>query len=404
MLTSHDELTVLVNEKKMADEPLPRHIRLHSPTQRQHIVEPLKATSHSLDGYIQSQRREPSNEAYTIGWICALQEEYQAACRMLDQELDGPETTAANDDNTYTFGRIGGHYVVIGCLPMGRVGNNNAASVAKDMVRSFPNLRFALMVGIGGGAPTKKVDIRLGDVVVSVPVGTQFGVVQYDFGKRLPNGYFQRSGQLNAPPNLLLGAVQEIRRLHDDPRKPDRIAEHITRMDDMADYQRPGQDRLYRVDYEHRDQDMGQESDEEEDEENCQHCENDGLVPRQERKSLRAVNVHYGTIASGNTVMKDAKTRDRYAKDRELKVLCFEMEAAGLMNNLPCLVIRGICDYSDSHKNDDWHKYAALVAAAYARELLIVLKPQNVVIMPSWDAEIGRCRWNCFSSSSICPI
>jgi len=110
----------------------------------------------------------------------------------------------------------------------------------------------------------------------------------------------------------------------------------------------------------------------------------------QERNSFRKVHVHYGTIASGDSVMKDAEMRNRYARDQELNILCFEMEAAGLMNSLPCLVIRGICDYSDSHKNDDWHNYAALAAAAYARELLIVLNEQNVVGMPSWVAEMGR--------------
>lgn len=66
--------------------------------------------------------------------------------------------------------------------------------------------------------------------------------------------------------------------------------------------------------------------------------------------------------------MKDGMTRDRLCE--ELDVLCFEMEAAGLMPDFPCLVIRGICDYSDSHKNDKWQKYAAAVAAGFARELL----------------------------------
>jgi nucleoside phosphorylase len=74
--------------------------------------------------------------------------------------------------------------------------------------------------------------------------------------------------------------------------------------------------------------------------------------------------------------------REKYANDPQMNVLCFEMEAAGLMNTLPCLVIRGICDYCDSHKNDDWHNYAALTAAAYARELLHVLRPQHVVGQP----------------------
>jgi nucleoside phosphorylase len=319
---------------------------------------------------------EPSIEDYTTGWICALQHEYEAACRMLDNEFDGPETSEINDNNTYVFGCIGGHNVVIGCLPDGRYGTSSAASVARDMVRSFPNLRFALMVGIGGGAPTQERDIRLGDVVVSVPQGKLGGVVQYDFGKRLSDGRFQQTSQLNAPPEVLLGVIPEIRRRHNDPRKPDRISEHLRLMDDIPGYQRPAEDRLYRADYEH------------EGGKNCANCDADGLDERSPRETCREVIVHYGIIASANSVMKNAKERDQYAQDPELNVLCFEMEAGGLMNNFPCLVIRGICDYSDSHKNDEWHKYAALTAAAYARELLHVLKSRKVAAMPSWAGKM----------------
>lgn len=322
---------------------------------------------------------EPSIEDYTIGWICALQEEYDAGCRMLDDEFDGPETSEMNDNNTYVFGCVGGHNVVIGCLPDGRYGTSSAARVAGDIVRSFPNLRFALMVGIGGGAPTPERDIRLGDVVVSVPQGKLGGVVQYDFGKRLSDSRFQRTGQLNAPPEVLLGAIPEIRRRHNDPRKSDKISEYLRLMDDMPDYQRPADDRLYRADYAHR---GGK---------NCVKCEADGLEERPQRKNSREITVHYGTIASANSVMKNATERDMYANDPELNVLCFEMEAGGLMNNFPCLVIRGICDYSDTHKNDEWHKYAALTAAAYARELLHVLKPRKVAGLPPWAGKMeGR--------------
>jgi hypothetical protein len=114
-------------------------------------IELSVTSSHSCGDVPGSLMSEPPFEDYTIGWICALQEEYEAACRMLDDEFDGPEASEANDNNTYVFGPIGGHNVVIGCLPDGRYGTSSAASVAKDMVRSFPNLRFALMVGIGGG-------------------------------------------------------------------------------------------------------------------------------------------------------------------------------------------------------------------------------------------------------------
>lgn len=291
---------------------------------------------------------------------------------MRDCNFSGPETSAINDDNTYAFGRVDGHNVVIGCLPDGQYGNNSAASVARDMVRSFPNLRFALLVGIGGGAPTRERDIRLGDVVVSKPRGTLGGVVQYDLGKRLSDGRFKRTGQLDAPPRLLLGAIPEMRRRQDDPMEPDRISVNLERMKDMPTFRRPSEDHLYRSEYEH----SGGER--------CTACEADGLVERPLRESSRAVIVHYGTVASANSVMKNAKERDEYATDPELNVLCFEMEAGGLMNNFPCLVIRGICDYSDSHKNGDWHNYAALVAASYARELLHVLKPVRVTAVEPW--------------------
>jgi nucleoside phosphorylase len=295
---------------------------------------------------------------------------------MLDAEFEGPEANEVNDDNSYVFGSINRHKVVIGCLPTGRYGISSATSVAKDMVRSFPNLRFALMVGIGGGAPTRERDVRLGDVVVSVPQGRLGGVVQYDFGKRLSDGRFQQTGQLDAPPPVLLGVIPEMKRQHNDRRKPDRVAEHLKLMDDMPDYQRPAEDRLYRADFAHKGGN------------NCKNCDADALEERPRRGSSRKVTVHYGIIASANSVMKDATERIRYANDPELNVLCFEMEAGGLMNSFPCLVIRGICDYSDSHKNDEWHNYAALVAAAYARELLYVLKPQKVTVAPSWAGKI----------------
>lgn len=71
--------------------------------------------------------------------------------------------------------------------------------------------------------------------------------------------------------------------------------------------------------------------------------------------------------------MKDAIQRDELAKATGEECICFEMEAAGIMNTFPCLVIRGICDYADSHKNDRWQGYAAATAAAYAKELLEVI-------------------------------
>ncbi|KAL2837482.1 nucleoside phosphorylase domain-containing protein [Aspergillus pseudoustus] len=316
-----------------------------------------------------------SIDDYTVGWICALQEEYDSSCRMLDEEFDDLEADEA-DDNSYTFGRIGPHYVVIGCLPTGVYGTNSAARIARDMARSFPRLRFALLVGIAGGLPTAENDVRLGNVVVSTPQGSFGGVVQYDMGKQLPGGCFQRTGYLNGPPDKLLGVLPVLRRRYNDPRQPDRIAEHIQRMNDMPDYRHPATDCLYHTDYPHQ---SGT---------NCSLCDPKYLIPRPDCGG-RLVPVHYGTIASGNSLIKDAAIRDEFARS-EMYPLCFEMEAAGLMNNLPCIVIRGICDYADSHKNDVWHKYAALAAAAYARELLLTLKQSKVAGLPSWVEDLSH--------------
>jgi nucleoside phosphorylase len=99
------------------------------------------------------------------------------------------------------------------------------------------------------------------------------------------------------------------------------------------------------------------------------------------------VAVHYGTIASGNQVMKSAAERDKVSTELG-GVLCFEMEAAGLMNNFPCLAIRGICDCADSHKNKRWQAYAAATAAAYAKEVLSVIPPAEVAKAHTVDKAI----------------
>ncbi|KAK4220446.1 hypothetical protein QBC38DRAFT_208355, partial [Podospora fimiseda] len=101
----------------------------------------------------------------------------------------------------------------------------------------------------------------------------------------------------------------------------------------------------------------------------CRGCDTADEVQRDPRDTSDP-EIHYGIIASGNMLVKDAATRDRIVANVGEDCICFEMEAAGLMNNFPCLVIRGICDYADSHKSDRWQRYASATAAAYAKELL----------------------------------
>jgi nucleoside phosphorylase len=108
---------------------------------------------------------------------------------------------------------------------------------------------------------------------------------------------------------------------------------------------------------------------------NCKDCDRTKTASRDARPDTDP-QIHYGTIGSGNAVIKDGIKRDQLGKD--FRVLCVEMEAAGLMDEFSCLVIRGICDYADLHKNKRWQPYAAATAAAYAKELLSVIPAQGV--------------------------
>lgn len=319
-------------------------------------------------------------EVYHIGIICALPKELKAVRAIFDEEHEPLKSKDPADHNSYVLGRVGEHNVVAAGLPAGVYGTTSAASVGKDMLRTFSQLRFGLLVGIAGGIPDIRAnrDIRLGDVVVSQPDATHGGVVQYDLGKLLSNGQFVRKSTLNKPPQTLLTALTNLQAdLHNSS-----IVQTLEEVNSkypllrQEGYYHPGTDRdqlhcascdpsrwwwilwilvvwlwpLWQ----------------------CEKCDN-GKVVRSLRPCTTPI-VHYGTIASGNTLLKNAHKRDQLAKDSG--ALCVEMEAAGL-DDYPCLVIRGICDYSDACKNDVWQKYAALTAAAFAKVLLRHISAQE---------------------------
>jgi nucleoside phosphorylase len=312
---------------------------------------------------------------YTVGWICAISTERVAAQAFLDEQHGRPEHVATNDNNVYTLGKVGKHNVVIAVLPDGEYGIAAAAGVARDMLSSFPDVRVGLMVGIGGGAPSRRHDIRLGDVVVSAPRNGNGGVFQYDFGKSIQDQVFRTTGFLNQPPMLLRAAVADIKAEYES--EGHKLEEAINDILEAKPrlrkkYKRPASstDRLYQSGVVHPINDI----------ESCATTCGDNpstLTMRPERvEDEDNPAVHYGLIASANQLMKDALFRDKLAEEKD--VLCFEMEAAGLINQFPCLVIRGICDYSDSHKNKQWQGYAAMAAASYAKDLLYRIPPNKV--------------------------
>ncbi|KAJ5948231.1 hypothetical protein N7466_001246 [Penicillium verhagenii] len=263
----------------------------------------------------------PSLEEFQVGWICALPIEAAAAEEMLDEEFDAIQEQDKADTNIYTL----------------------AATVATNMLRTFSkSLRIGLMVGIGGGIPSPKSDIRLGDIVISYPSGTCGRVIQHDMLKIEGEGKLHRTGSLNRPPRLLLGAVDKIKTqmLRHDPLYLSYIEEALQKNKRVRMNFGPTKqesDRLFQAHHEHPSNAQS-----------CNDCPTEWEVPRNVREDDEP-QLHYGIIASGNAVVKHAETRDRLGADSG--ALCFEMESAGLMNK-------------------EWQGYAALAAAAYAKELL----------------------------------
>ncbi|PYI00584.1 purine and uridine phosphorylase [Aspergillus sclerotiicarbonarius CBS 121057] len=318
------------------------------------------------------------NKTYTLAYITALPLELTTALTLLDDIHGIPQSQPPGDNNAYILGRIGNHNVVMTCLPAGRMGTGAAAAVGEGVRRSFVGVRVAVLVGIGGGVSCFHrggEDVRLGDVVVGVPGGGGYGgVIQYDLG--------DGEGQLNAPPEKLLGYVTMVNCLLE---RNNCLGEVLGELGEKYAYPVHVEDRLFCSGYYHRGG-------------GCLACgdgDRDGEIYREKRESTLPV-VHVGTIASGNTVIGDGVTRDRICSRYKGSVLCFEMEAAGLVNSLPCLVVRGISDYADVHKNDEWRLRAIAAAASYAKALILHIPPeeapQEVVQVTELVEEIKEIR------------
>ncbi|EAW11926.1 uncharacterized protein ACLA_006840 [Aspergillus clavatus NRRL 1] len=310
----------------------------------------------------------PLHTEFMVGWICVLKEEYRAAVSVLDERYDAAGLIRGQGDrNHYVLGRVGGHHIMINLPPAEMYGQTHASRIAIDMKSTFPRIRCVLLVGIAGGAPSPKHDIRLGDVVL----GTR--VVPYATGKETDDG-FERTGMVRTPPRELLEAITflEERMWSEDlslSESIERIRAKTTR--GQTAFLRPANDRLYKDGFLHQETVC-----------DCLQPESQqqaNLIPRRLREG-DLVQLFKGSIGSDNRVMKNAQTRNDIAK-RE-KILCYEMEAAAVMEITPCLPIQGISNYADGHKNDDWCLYAALAAAVCARELLLSISPQIVAQYP----------------------
>ncbi|UPK90160.1 hypothetical protein LCI18_001095 [Fusarium solani-melongenae] len=333
--------------------------------------------------------RPSRRDEFEVAIICALPLEYDAVSYTFDEfwDQDGdPYGRAPNDPNTYTTGRIGNFNVVLALLS--RMGKTNAASTAASIAMSFSGLRLALLVGV----------ILLGDVVISSRV------IEYDFGRQYPDKFVRKDtlegshGQLNKDIRSLLVTLQTDRGLNRLEQRTisflQKIQADVFKTKHRGKYDCPGmsEDTLFETTHRHKHhgspccacRSCFSDSDpvcEEAINSSCAElgCSNGPVVTRErlldkqraEQDSEAAAQhptVHIGLVASGDRVMKSAAERDRLSK--EDGVIAFDMEGAGVWDELPCIIVKGVCDYADSHKNKKWQPFAAATAASAAKALL----------------------------------
>ncbi|KAJ5667317.1 hypothetical protein N7507_003181 [Penicillium longicatenatum] len=313
-----------------------------------------------------------SRRDFDVAIICALQIEADAAEALFDHfwDEDGDRYgKSRGDQNAYRTGVIGNHNVVLAYMP--GIGKGHAASVAASFRSSFQGIRLTLIVGICGGVPDRTGDgIFLGDIVITDEI-----VVQ-----EIPGGFRRKEGMTNPTVNIEVRAfMQKLKSQKGHEHLLRRTSHHFTGLKkrDLS-YNCHGRlrDRLFENTYDHKHHSPSRckkcEKDElcrKAQESTCEtlKCDEKRLVARS-RFPLHRLDIHFGRIASGDTVMKSAVERDRIAQEED--VIAFEMEGAGICNNLPFIMVKSVCDYADSHKDKNWQKYTAGRAAACMRSVL----------------------------------
>ncbi|KAI1825463.1 hypothetical protein F4861DRAFT_530286 [Xylaria intraflava] len=270
------------------------------------------------------------------------------------------------DDYVFKAGDVHGHNIVIATLPAGQeYGTGSAAALASQIKKFFPNLWFGLLVGVAAGLPnlTRSVplDIRLGDILVGLPSDESAGLVAYELAKVTGKDGYQllRGGRVLANTETVVRSAIGSIKLN-APNESEIFLEHYECIKHHehpgGTFIDPGQDRdtLYEV----AEDDIARR------------------VARERRPASKRTRVWYGSIGSGDKLVKNAQYRDMLRN--ELNLIGLEMEAAGTMNQIPVGVIRGVCDYADNHKNKEWQPYAAAMAAAYAKAVLAEIGPRSI--------------------------
>ncbi|PGG99111.1 hypothetical protein AJ79_08675, partial [Helicocarpus griseus UAMH5409] len=336
--------------------------------------------------------RPKRETGFSIAIICALPVEADAVEALFDETYDRlgkfyPKRPG--DANSYINGRIGEHNVVLCYMP--GMGKGSAASVASSLLVSYTGIQLALVVGICGGAPypSSNTQIFLGDVIISD------AVVEYDFGGQYPSGFQRKTdvkdilGRPDRAIRTLLAALK-ARKTHIEFQ--DKMSQHLCIIQQSeARWQHPeSDDILFEASYHHKhyrkDSSVrcccfsGGSSDDickDARKTNCSSlgCDENRVRRRRDGTEASKASVHIGKIASADTVMKSGEHRDEITSKEG--VIGFEMEGAGVWDNVSCIVVKGVCDYADSHKNKTWQAYAAATGASAAKTFLEYWRPMH---------------------------
>lgn len=322
-------------------------------------------------------------DGFEIAIICALTLEADPIEALFDETYDKFGQiygTEPEDNNTYITGRIGPHNVVLCYLP--GMGKGSAASAAANLRMSYRQIQLSLLVGVCGGVPSpSKEEIILGDVIVSN------GIVEYDFGRQNPDGFRRKSDSTEAlgrpsPKIRSFLAALKGQAVRDELQK--QTGQYLQSLQmQQTQWQRPSnnQDVLFEPSYRHKHYNPKEPC-------ICLSCQSSkdpvcdqasksdcitlgcagSMIHRDRLAGTAQSSIHIGKYASGDTVLKCGEHRDKleYAEG----VIAFEMEGAGVWDNGPCIIIKGVCDYADSHKNKIWQPYSAAAAAAASKSLL----------------------------------
>jgi nucleoside phosphorylase len=356
----------------------------------QYFPDQLMQTTHA-------QMRPQSRNDFRIAIICALAREFDAVEDSFDERYNFTDFGKQRGDaNFYCTGRLGKHNIVLVCLP--EIGKRNAASIASTLRVSFANIELALLVGICGGVPFPSPDteVILGDVIIGIKV------IEYDFGKQYPGG-FQLKGNFMETIGRADRDIRSIISVLNTKRIKDEFQErhlcHLVNLQKLRNtWQYPGikEDRLFKTKYLHKHHGHSPEM-----RHGCTLCQSNqdsiceqalksdcdtlGCTGEVQRDRLKESDprprIHLGSFASGDTVMKSAEHRDILVEKTEISG--FEMEGAAICDSLRCVIIKGVSDYSDSHKNNIWQNYAAATAASCAKAFLEILPatiPEGVYI------------------------